>query len=288
MLQTVPEDASHGGYIAGGIGVTYTDGGDGTVPRLTTAAQVTVRQQKQEVEFVVSQTGTNTSATADVGGGLQRGSLGNGDWLLLNGPFDLQGVDTLTVRHSGGPVGGVAGSMEVRLDAVDGPLLTTVTVPGTASATTYASTTVPVVDPGGAHQVYLVFRPVAGGPTNNFFNLNYGRVGRHRGRRPVRPVRPEHLTQPEHPRRPCAVSLRGGGARLRPGRAAGLSPPRRAAPAAARPRRPVGDEPAAGQRLGLARVARGEDLAEAGDALGRARSGCRRRTTARPRCTARW
>ena len=110
VLQTDPEDVTHGGNVFGVIDVQYTDGGDGAVPALTTAAQVTVRQQKQEVEFVVSQQGTNTGTSADVGGGLQRGSLGNGDWLLLNGPFDLQGVDTLTVRHSGGTGGGVAGS----------------------------------------------------------------------------------------------------------------------------------------------------------------------------------
>lgn len=144
---------------------------------MTTTTQVTIRQQKQEVEFVKEQSGTNTSSTADVGGGLQRGSLGNGDWMALNGPFNLVNVDSLTFRHSGGTSGGAAGTVEVRLDTVDGPLLTTAAIPGTASATTYTSTTVPITDPGGLHKVYLVFRPATGGPTNNFFNLNWVELG---------------------------------------------------------------------------------------------------------------
>jgi hypothetical protein len=65
----------------------------------------------------------------------------------------------------------------VHLDAVDGPLLTTATVPATAGPTAYASHTVPIADPGGAHRIYLVFRPVSGGPGNNFFNLNWVEFG---------------------------------------------------------------------------------------------------------------
>ena len=66
-------------------------------------------------------------------------------------------------------------AVEVRLDAVDGPMLTTATLdvdgrrrpPGRARR-------VPITDPGGLHEVYLVFRSVPGGQTgNNLFNLNW-------------------------------------------------------------------------------------------------------------------
>ena len=51
-LQTLAEDASHGGYIAGGISVTYTDkGGDGQAA-LTTTQQNVVQQRRQQPEFV--------------------------------------------------------------------------------------------------------------------------------------------------------------------------------------------------------------------------------------------
>jgi PKD repeat protein len=177
VLPTSEDDASHGGNVFGVINASYTDHGDGAVPALTTAAQTTIRQKRQEVEHVLSQSGTNTGNSSDVGGGLQRGSLGNGDWMQLNGPFNLVNINSLTLRTSGGTAGIAVGNAEVHLDAVDGPLLTTVTVQGTGSAATYASTTVPITDPGGLHQIFLVFRPVAGGPTNNFFNLNWTEFG---------------------------------------------------------------------------------------------------------------
>jgi cytochrome c len=43
--------------------------------------------------------------------------------------------------------------------------------------TTYASQTFPLADAGGLRQLFRVFRPVAGGPTNNFFNLNWAELG---------------------------------------------------------------------------------------------------------------
>ncbi|HTF07667.1 MAG TPA: carbohydrate-binding protein, partial [Asanoa sp.] len=179
-LPTYPEDVSHGGNVFGIVSASYTDlGGSGGVPALTSVDQVTVLQKKQEVEHVTEQSGTNTAATADTGGGLQRGSLGNGDWISLNGTYNLQNIDSLTFRTSGGSGAAGTGAVEVRLDAVDGPILTTATIAATASGTTYASQTFPITNPGGAHRIYLVFRPVAGGPTNNFFNLNYVEFGGH-------------------------------------------------------------------------------------------------------------
>ena len=59
------------------------------MPPLTTVSQVQLRQKRQEVEHVVNQSGTNTATNTDVGGGVHRGSLGNGDWIQLNGPFNL-------------------------------------------------------------------------------------------------------------------------------------------------------------------------------------------------------
>jgi hypothetical protein len=47
-----------------------------------------------------------------------------------------------------------------------------VTIAGTANATTYASQTFPISDTG-SHRYFLVFQPAAGGPGNNFFNLNW-------------------------------------------------------------------------------------------------------------------
>jgi cytochrome c len=172
-LPTIADDVSHGGNVFGIVVASYTDlGGAPGVPALTTVDQTPILQRRQEVENVAEQSGTNTSPTADVGGGLQRGGLSNGDWLALNGSYNLVNIDSLTFRTSGG-----TGAVEVHLDAVDGPILTTTTIPATANATTYASHTIPITNPGGAHRIYLVFRPVDGGPGNNFFNLNWVEFG---------------------------------------------------------------------------------------------------------------
>jgi cytochrome c len=173
VLPTLAEDVSHGGNVFGIISASYTDDPQGSVPALTTVDQNRVRQKRQEVEHAVNQSGTNTATSADEGGGLQRGSLGNGDWIQLNGPFNLLNIDSITFRTSGGSGAAGTGLVELHRDAVDGPIVGMFTIQPTANATTYASQNFPITDPGGANELFLVFRPVAGGPGNNFFNLNW-------------------------------------------------------------------------------------------------------------------
>ena len=129
----------------------------GGVPSLTTVDQNLIRQKHQEVEFVVNQSGTNIGASTDVGGGQQRGSLSNGDWIQLNGPFNLLNIESITFRTSGGTNGAPTGFVDIRRDAVDGPIVTTVELVGTANADTYASQTFPIAD-SGTHEYFLVFR----------------------------------------------------------------------------------------------------------------------------------
>jgi len=176
-LPTDPDDVSHGGNVFGVISASYTDNAVGGVPALTTVDQHQIRQKKQEVEHAVEQSGTNTATNTDGGAGVHRGSLGNGDWIKLNGPFNLVNIDSLTFRTSGGSGAAGTGVVQVRLDAVDGPLLREATIQPTADASTWASQSFPISDPGGSHQVFLVFRPVAGGPGSNFFNLNWVEFG---------------------------------------------------------------------------------------------------------------
>ncbi|HYJ67520.1 MAG TPA: ThuA domain-containing protein [Nocardioidaceae bacterium] len=180
VLSTNAEDVSHGGNVFGVVSASYTDlGGAGGVPALTTVDQVSIRQKRQEVEFVRDESGTNVATTNDPdGGGQHRGSLGNGDWIALNGPFDLVNIDSLTFRvastSTSVPAGSPMAAVEVRRDAVDGPILTTATLTSTGDPAAWQSQPVPVADPGGRHAIYLVFRSVPGGQTgNNLFNLNW-------------------------------------------------------------------------------------------------------------------
>jgi PKD repeat protein len=180
VLSTYAEDVSHGGNVWGVVSASYTDlGGAGGIPALTTVDQTNVRQKRQEVEFALEQSGTNVQTTNDPDGGSQhRGSLSNGDWIALNGPFNLQNINGLTFRVASTstqvPAGNAMAAVEVRLDAVDGPLLTTATLTSTGNNATWQSQSVPIVDPGGSHKVYLVFRSIPGGQGGgNLFNLNW-------------------------------------------------------------------------------------------------------------------
>ena len=158
VLPTLADDVSHGGNVFGVVSASYTDlGGPGGVPALTTVEQTIVRQKRQEVEFVSDQSGTNVATTNDPeGGGQHRGSLSNGDWIALNGTVDLLNIDALTFRVASTstqvPAGNPAAAVEVRLDAVDGPILATATITSTGDNTTWQSQTLPITDPGGPHR----------------------------------------------------------------------------------------------------------------------------------------
>jgi hypothetical protein len=188
FLQTLADDASHGGNVFGVISASYTDkgGSGGAAQPLTTTTQVQTRQKHQEVENVAAQSGTNTATTTDPsGGGSHRGSLTSGDWLQLNGPFNLHQIDTITFRVADAAGGRTAGSplaaVEVRQDSITGPIVTTANLLSTGGTTAWSSQTFPIVLPeGGAgkHELFFVFRSVTGGATgNNLFNLNWAEFG---------------------------------------------------------------------------------------------------------------
>ncbi|MFI7033887.1 ThuA domain-containing protein [Microbispora rosea] len=178
VLHTVADDVSHGGNVSGVVQARYTDhGGPGGIPPLTTTGQHQIRQKHQEVEFVVNQSGTNTATNTDGGAGVHRGSLGSGDWLQLNGPFNLTNIDSITFRVADAATGRTPGSplaaIEVRQDSITGPILTTANLMSTGGTGTWTSQTFPV-SMSGTHELFLVFRSVTGGATGgNLFNLNW-------------------------------------------------------------------------------------------------------------------
>ncbi len=177
FLTTDANDVSHGGNVFGVISAVYTDkGASGGVPALTTTGQIQIRQKHQEVEFVVNQSGTGTAATTDVGGGTHRNSLASGDWIQLNGPFNLFQIDTVTVRYAdnaaGRTVGTALGAIEVRTGSPTGPIATTLNLTSTGNSTAWNSLTFPI-SIEGKNELFLVFRSLPGGATGSMFLLNW-------------------------------------------------------------------------------------------------------------------
>ena len=120
-LQTLADDVSHGGNVFGVINVRYTDrGGPGGVPDLTTIAETKIRQRKQQVEHVVTQLGTNVQPNTDEGSGEHRASLAPGDWMQLNGPFNLVNINSVTFRVADSENGRTAGSPLAAVECAPG------------------------------------------------------------------------------------------------------------------------------------------------------------------------
>jgi hypothetical protein len=179
-LPTSPENASHGGYLAGGINASYTDlGGAGGTPPLTTDAQHVVQLRRQHVEFVQAAAGIQFSTVAapetdPLGGNQSANQLDPGDWLLLNNRYLFDGVDNIRVRFANNqPNNTLRGHLDVRLDAVDGPVAATCELRATGNNGTYRDIDCPVTGVTGSHRVYLTFRQATGGPTGGFGLINW-------------------------------------------------------------------------------------------------------------------
>ncbi|HWM08887.1 MAG TPA: ThuA domain-containing protein, partial [Solirubrobacteraceae bacterium] len=179
VLPTVADDVSHGGNVWVGIVARYTDtGGVGGTPGLTTTARSDIRQKLQQVEFALNQSGTNTAATSDVGGGLHRGSLTNNDWIEVNGPINLLNIDSVTFRVAdaggGRTVGSPLAAVNIRTGSQNGPTVATINLTSTGGTAAWESQTITLPDPGGTNRLFLSIASVPGGSTgNNLFNLNW-------------------------------------------------------------------------------------------------------------------
>jgi PKD repeat protein/type 1 glutamine amidotransferase len=180
-LPTSADNAAHGGYIAGGINASYTDlGGAGGTPPLTTDAQHVVQLARQHVEYVQAASGIQFSGVAapetDPLGGLQSANqLDPGDWLLLNNRYALDGVSELTVRFANNQAAGtLRGLLDVRVDAVDGPVVASCELRSTGGNGVYNSIPCPLAGGvTGSHRVYLTFRQATGGPAGGFGLINW-------------------------------------------------------------------------------------------------------------------
>jgi hypothetical protein len=166
------------------VSASYTDHGiaHDDLQRQSATGRAQIRQKHQEVEFVVNQSGTSTAADNDGGpapppaAGVHRSSLAAGDWIQLNGPFNLLNIHTITYRVSDSATrtaGTPEAAIEIHQDSVTGPIVQTNALVSTGNSTTWTSQNFPI-SLSGTHELFLVFRAVVGGQTGaNLFNLNW-------------------------------------------------------------------------------------------------------------------
>ena len=150
------------------------------VPPLTTTTQIQIRQKHQEVEHVVNQSGTTTATNTDGGGGRAPQQPRRGDWLQLNGPFNLLQIDTVAFRYADAaarPHRRLAAGGDRHPSGLDHRSGHRDGEPDLDGRHRHVgdATTFPLADvAAGKHELFVTFRTVTGGATGaNLFNLNW-------------------------------------------------------------------------------------------------------------------
>lgn len=135
-------------------------------PPLEGARTVTLRPRRLETELFSTNSGTVVEAVTDPLGGVSSVAyIDSGDFVSYK-PINFFGITALNFRIASATNGG---TIEVRVDASDGPLLAEVAVPGTGGWQAWTDISTPIADPGGARELFLVFR----GGEGALFNVNW-------------------------------------------------------------------------------------------------------------------
>jgi arabinoxylan arabinofuranohydrolase len=126
--------------------VTYTTDGVPQVGQLDPYVRV-------EAETTNAQSGIETEPCED--GGMNVTAIQNGDWIRVRGvDFGASGAEQFSARVASMTTGG---SIEVRLDEEDGPLVATCMVPNTGGPQTWQTTTCAATSATGVKDLYLKF-----------------------------------------------------------------------------------------------------------------------------------
>ncbi len=135
-------------------------------PRLEGSAVATLRPRRLQTEAFTTNKGTVVEPVTDPQGGVASVAYIDDADHVSYAPVNFAGVSSLRFRVASATQGG---TIEVRVDAPDGPLLATVPVPGTGGWQNWTDVTTPITDPGGTRELFLVFR----GEKGALFNVNW-------------------------------------------------------------------------------------------------------------------
>ncbi len=143
---------------------TYTDQGANGVSPLTGTTDVILQPKHRQAEHYSSQQGTSESRSDAFAEGAYRvAGIATGDWIAFE-RMNLRDIDGISYRLAAQGTG----TIDVRVDAPDGPIVASTQVSPTGSNDTYVDTApAPVNDPGGTHTLYFTFTSA-----NNAFNID--------------------------------------------------------------------------------------------------------------------
>jgi len=112
-----------------------------------------------------------TETTADTGGGLNVGWIGNGDWLQFNNVnFGTTRLAQFKARVASGAPSGVSGLVEVHLDSLSNPAVGSFAIGNTGGWQSWRTVPANMTGTTGTHTVFLRFVTGSG---QNFVNVNW-------------------------------------------------------------------------------------------------------------------
>ena len=145
------------------LGVNFTDQGG-----LTSFDQIRLYPKRVEAEFYDDQEGVAKMPNTDTwGGGSEMIRVNDGSYISYTGR-NLLNIDAVKYRV-GNPSAGR--TIEMRIDSVDGALVSTAQVPVTGSYQNWVDFEIPFEDPTGKHDIFFVFKGNSG--EQNMFDLNW-------------------------------------------------------------------------------------------------------------------
>jgi hypothetical protein len=166
----------HNGALPGGSGYTrsvaiekFTYNSDGTIPRMTMTAgpgpaDALNPYVRQEAETIAWGSGVETEPSAE--GGMNIGSLHNGDYTKVRNVAFGTGASSFTARVASATSGG---TIEVRLGSTTGTVVGRCTVPATGGWQAWRSVTCPVSGASGNQDVFLRYT----GGSGFLFNVDW-------------------------------------------------------------------------------------------------------------------
>ena len=151
------------------VDTKYTDEGAEGVKQLTGGDSAILQPRLKQAEFFSTNKGVVVHNTDEPDNGRMIGTIDHGDNVSFE-PVNLKGVTELRFRVASA---GKGGRIEVRTGSATGPLLATAQVEPTGGWRTFHEIAVPVTDPGGSHELFLVFANTAG--DTSLFNVDWVR-----------------------------------------------------------------------------------------------------------------
>ncbi|GAA1793536.1 glycoside hydrolase family 16 protein [Planosporangium flavigriseum] len=155
----------------------YTSGGGGgtTPPPPPPPGGARDAYSTIQAESFNAQSGTQTEATADTGGGEDVGWIGNGDWLQFdNVNFGSSAATQFSARVASGAASGVSGLVEVRLDSRTSAPIGSFATGNTGGWQSWRTVPANIAAVTGTHTVYLTF---SSGQPADYVNVNWFTFG---------------------------------------------------------------------------------------------------------------